>query len=112
MCFTRDNNKQELRMKHVALIFSCLLALSAAGCAQSEGSILCDEARNRAIDAAQALLSCDSTNIMQLQDKLLNARSIRSEYLLIGDTAAADTFDIAFKQYVRHNGKNLADQIF
>ena len=99
-------------MKHAALIFSCLLILSASGCTGQQGSILCDEARDRAIDAAQALLDCDSTNIMQLQDRLLNARSIRSEYMLIGDTAAADTFDTAFRQYVRIHGRSMADQIF
>lgn len=101
-------------MKHAALIFSCLLALSAAGCSQSggSGSLLSEEARDRAVNAAQALLDCDSTNIMQLQDRLMNANSIRSEYLLIGDTAAADTFDTTFKQYVKFHSKSLAQEIF
>ena len=70
------------------------------------------EARTRAITAAQALLSIDYDNTMKVERLILDAKAIQSEYLLLGDTVAVQAFDTAFREYVSANDSVLAQEIF
>ncbi len=70
------------------------------------------EARERAIIAAQSLIATDHENIMKMEAEILNAKAVQSEYLLLGDTLAAQAFDKAFRDYVAANDSVLAQEIF
>ncbi len=96
-------------------LFYCIVltGLLLVSCGNTEESISIVEARQRAEVAATKVIECDSTaNLMNLQNCILHAKSVQSEYLLLGDTAAADTFDAVFRRYVKQCNPQLADEMF
>lgn len=94
------------------LLCGATICLTACGGGGEMGSRMADEARQRAETAAANVVANDSVGIMQLQDCILQAKAEQSEYLLLGDTAAADTFDVAFRQYVERHNPRLASEMF
>lgn len=94
------------------LLCGAAVCLTACGGGGEMGSRMADEARQRAETAAANVVANDSVGIMQLQDCILQAKAEQSEYLLLGDTAAADTFDVAFRQYVERHNPRLASEMF
>ena len=69
-------------------------------------------ARERAVATAQALIAIDHNNTIKLEQKILEAKSIQSEFLMQGDTIAAQAFDSAFREYVMMNDEFLAKELF
>lgn len=96
-------------MKIKLLLYTIVFALISSCSAKSEYE---QEARERALVAAKNLINTDHRNIMKLETAILDAKSIQSEYLLIGDTLAANTFDMVFRSYVTENDSVLAQEIF
>lgn len=70
------------------------------------------EARVRAVVAAQALIETDHKDMIKMEEMILDAKAVQSEYLLMGDTVAAQSFDIAFREYLVVNDSLLAKEIF
>lgn len=88
-----------------AIVFTLL-------CSCSVKSEYEQEARERAVVAAQSLIATDHENTMKMEAEVLNAKAVQSEYLLLGDTLAAQAFDKAFRDYVTTNDSLLAQEIF
>ncbi len=89
------------------------IVIAAAACSQPESvSPRIDEARNRAIAAADSVAAADSIGLMALQNSILAAKAVQSEYLLTGDTAAADTFDATFRRQMAVRNSQLAEEMF
>lgn len=91
------------------LLYVFVFALACSCSAKSEYE---QEARERALVAAKNLINTDRNSIMKLESAILDAKSIQSEYLLIGDTLAANTFDMVFRSYVTEKDSVLAQEIF
>lgn len=96
-------------MKTKFLLYTFVFALLCSCGAKSEYE---QEARERAVVAAKALIETERDNIMKLEEKILSAKAVCSEYLLMGDTIASRAFDEAFKEYVLANDSVLAQEIF
>lgn len=96
-------------MKTKFLLYTFVFALLCSCGAKSEYE---QEARERAVVAAKALIETDHDNIMKMEEKILSAKAVRSEYLLMGDTIASQAFDEAFKEYVSANDSVLAQELF
>ena len=62
--------------------------------------------------AADSVVAADSTGLMALQKSILAAKAVQSEYLLTGDTAAADTFDTTFRRQIAMRNERLAEEMF
>ena len=43
---------------------------------------------------------------------ILDAKAVQSEYLLMGDTVAAQAFDAAFREYLVMHDELLAKELF
>lgn len=71
-----------------------------------------DAARERATVAAKALIATDHNDIFKMENMILEAKAVQSEYLLMGDTVAAEAFDIAFREYLSANDSLLAKEMF
>lgn len=97
--------------KKIRLLFVAVVMIILAACGSS-GSEYEEEARQRAIVAAQVLVASNHDDTIQMERIILDAKSIQSEYLLKGDTIAAQAFDNAFQEYVTANDPQLAKEIF
>ena len=76
--------------KNYSKLLLMAITLAATACSQPQDTTRIDEARNRATAAADSVVAADSTGLMALQKSILAAKAVQSEYLLTGDTAAAD----------------------
>lgn len=99
-------------MKYHMLLLIAAICLTSCGATGEEESRLTAEARERAEIAAAKVVASDSVGLMHLQDCVLHAKSVQSEYMLLGDTTAADTFDAAFHRYVKQHNPRLASELF
>lgn len=91
------------------MLFFAMLAVLAVACGGSE---YIEEARERAIVAAQALINSNHNDVMEMERLVLDAKAIQSEYILKGDTLAAKAFDTSFQNYVIANDSQLAKELF
>ncbi len=100
----------EIRYILFPVVMACLSGMMACSGVQERQF---DEVRQRAGAAAAEVVAADSCdNMMQLQDCILAAKAVQSEYLLLGDTAAADTFDVVFRHCVERSNGSLASELF
>lgn len=97
--------------KKIRLLFVTVVMIILAACGSS-GSEYVEEAKERAVVAAQALVNSNHDNIMEMERLILDAKAIQSEYILKGDTVAAKAFDTSFQEYVTANDPQLAKEIF
>lgn len=99
-------------MKHLKPLL-LLLALAALGaCTHSKYK---SEAHDRAISAATQLLALDTVaepDTTALERAILQAKAIQGEYLLLGDTIAANEFDKTFRSTVTEADTALARLLF
>lgn len=86
-----------------------LLALAACGKGESPGDA---QARAEAVQEAKLLLETDTTDTFALQRDLLHAESVRSKYVIKGDTAAAAAFDQSLREVVARKNPKLARKLF
>ncbi len=93
---------------------SCAVALAAmmVACGNKDDVRQFDEVVERAETAAAKVVEADSAGLMELQDCILRAKAVQSEYVLLGDTVAADTFDACFRRYVTELNPQLAEEMF
>ena len=71
-----------------------------------------DEARERAVVAAQQLIDTDHSDPIALQHRILEAKVVQSEYVIAGDSIAVEAFDEAFRDYLMLHDGSLAEAIF
>ena len=71
-----------------------------------------DEARERAVVAAQQLIDTDYSDTIALQHRILEAKVVQSEYVIAGDSIAVEAFDEAFRDYLMLHDGSLAEAIF
>ena len=71
-----------------------------------------DEARERAVVAAQQLIDTDHSDTIALQHRILEATVVQSEYVIAGDSIAVEAFDEAFRDYLMLHDGSLAEAIF
>ncbi len=69
-------------------------------------------AGERAVAAAKALVATDHNNPIKMEQMILDAKAVQSEYLLMGDTVAAQAFDAAFREYLVMHDELLAKELF
>lgn len=98
-----------LKTRNILLLMFLALALYA--CKQGH-SIYEEDAKMRAMKAAQALIESDHNDTIQMERMILDAKAIQSEYVLAGDSLAAQAFDAAFKEYMQTHDAPLAQEIF
>lgn len=98
-------------MNKVILSFGIAVILTACGNNEKK-SLLEDEARARAVTAAKALIATDHSDNFLMEGMILDAKAIQSEYIIKGDTLAADAFDNAFREYITTNDSVLAKELF
>lgn len=98
--------------KYIKIIPVALLLVVFFGSCNSNKKEILQEARNRGMKAAQALVITDHDNIIKLESAILEAKACQSEYLLMGDTLAAREFDNAFREYVKVHDEILAKELF
>ncbi len=88
-----------------------MLAGMCASCSGEKQSPLSAQAQSRGLNAASAFKDIDHTDTLALQAGLVAAHAIRSEYLLAGDTLAANDFDRAFTQALTRQDPELAQAV-
>ena len=71
-----------------------------------------DEARERAVVAAQQLIDTDHSDTIALQHRILEAKVVQSEYVNAGDSIAVDAFDETIRENRGHHDRRIADDIF
>ena len=71
-----------------------------------------DEARERAVVAAQQLIDTDHSDTIALQHRILEAKVVQSEYVIAGDSIAVEAFDEACRDYLMLHDGSLAEAIF
>lgn len=97
--------------KVINIAILLLATASIAGC-RPHVSEYEEEAKARAVSAAQALIATDHNDTILMERMILDAKAIQSEYILAGDTVAAQVFDTAFKEYMLANDGDLAKDMF
>ena len=71
-----------------------------------------DEARERAVVAAQQLIDTDHSDTIALQHRILEAKVVQSEYVIAGDSIAVEASAEAFRDYLMLHDGSLAEAIF
>lgn len=90
-----------------------VLAMAMAlACCGKQGSAHSAQARSEAVQEAKQLLQADTTDTFALQRSLLHAESVRSKYVIMGDTVAARDFDQALREVVVRKSPKLARKLF
>lgn len=99
-------------MRHLFYITALAVALcSAASCAkkQSANSV---KAQAQAVEAVNRIVDIDSTDTMALQNELLRAEALRSQYTIDGDSIAAQDFDQTFREALIQKAPQMAKTLF
>ena len=108
-------------MKAKLLIFITLIsaALMMGGCKSEKqpapkpkASKLKGKAIEVATEAAKRLVETDHTDTLAMQNCILEAKALQTEFQLADDSIAVASFNKAYKQYLVENDPELAKEIF
>jgi len=108
-------------MKAKLLIFITLIsaALMMGGCRSEKQpapkpkvSKLKGKAIEVATEAAKRLVETDHTDTLAMQNCILEAKAMQTEFQLADDSIAVASFNKAYKQYLVENDPELAKEIF
>lgn len=108
-------------MKAKLLIFITLIsaALMMDGCKSEKQpapkpkvSKLKGKAIEVATEAAKRLVETDHTDTLAMQNCILEAKAMQTEFQLADDSIAVASFNKAYKQYLVENDPELAKEIF
>ena len=95
------------------VIFGFLMLVAALACHHGPGhSPREQEARDRAAQAAAAVVATDHADTLALQQAILDAKAQQSEYTLMGDTVAVRVFEESFRDHLRQHDQSLFQAIF
>jgi len=96
------------------LVLSTIM-LATIGCSQkkaSKPSPLVKKAMTVATNAAQKLIETDHSDTLAMQNSILEAKALQTEFQVARDTAAINSFNRAFKKHLQENDPALAKEIF
>lgn len=102
-------------MRHLFYIVVAMAAMAvmcgsvACGKKHSPNSV---KAQVQAVDAVARLVAVDSTDTMAMQSELLKAEAVRSQFLLDGDSVAAQDFDETFRETLIQKSPRMAKTLF
>ena len=105
------NNKTTIRkMKKMNIGNLAVVAMVAllAGCGGKATSPLSQQAKQRAVKAAKNVEAIESTDTFAIQEALVEAAALRSQYILKDDNIAAEDFDEAFMTHLQTHRPDLA----
>ena len=89
----------------------CVLAVASCGGAHSKASPDSDAERLGA-QAAAAVIATDHADTMALQQAILEAKAIQSQWGMKGDSVAVRDFEEGFAQHLMANDTSLYHAIF
>lgn len=89
-----------------------VMALFVGAACSDNGSEYEYEARERAVEAAKELIRSNRHDMNEMERVILKAKAVQSEYLLKGDTVAAQAFDASYKEYIQVKAPALAQELF
>lgn len=90
----------------ITLVAALVLA---AGCNKPSAST---RAAARAEQAAAAVIATNHADTLAMQQSILDAKVLQSQYAIKGDSAAVKAFDSAFEAYLKEHDSALWQQIF
>lgn len=102
----------EINMKYILIIAVSVLALSLAGCSDSEQKRAEKSSKLGAADAKEFIESAPSYSAMQMEGALIQVKANEYAYREAGHDLAADAYIEAFETYVRENSDSLSKIIF
>lgn len=99
-------------MKHLFYIVVTLAVTCGAVACGKKHSPNSVKAQAQAVDAVARLVAVDSTDTMAMQSELLKAEAMRSQYVLNGDSLAAQDFDETFRETLIQKSPRLAKILY
>lgn len=105
-------------ISHICKVIACVcLAIACVSCGNSQKprvSPLDSEARQRGEEAAVWIIDTfhNEKSRLKLEGAILRVKAMQSEYILMGDTLAAEAFDESFVSYIRQNNDSIANLLF
>ena len=103
-----------MKQKHILFVVVAIALLS-LGCApkkQEKPSPLLGKAEVTATEAAKKLVAADHSDTLAMQNCILEAKALQTEFQVANDTAAINTFNRTFKAYLQEHDPELAREIF
>lgn len=99
------------------IIIALLVALAlTTACASKNGSedtkALTQKAIATATKAAKAVVETNHSDTLAMQNAILEAKAMQSEFQVTGDTAVINSYNRAFKKYLQENDPGLAKEMF
>lgn len=99
-------------MRKIFLPLLCLAMATAVTACKDEESPRGEQAARQGLEAAMRLVAVDRGDTLAMEQCLLEARAVASQYLIMDDTLAVAEFDRAFKLYLDENDPQLSREIF
>lgn len=99
-------------MRHLFYILVALAMMCGAVACGKKHSPNSVKAQVQAVDAVARLVAVDSTDTMAMQSELLKAEAMRSQFLLDGDSVAAQDFDETFRETLIQKSPRMAKTLF
>ena len=94
--------------KRFGKIAALILLGMVAGCGGRATSPLSQQAKQRAVKAAKNVEAIELADTFAIQQALVEAAGLRSQYLLKDDSIAAQDFDEVFMNHLRKHRPELA----
>ena len=99
-------------MRHLLYILVAMAVMCGAVACGKKHSPNSVKAQVQVVDAVARLVAVDSTDTMAMQSELLKAEAIRSQFLLDGDSVAAQDFDETFRETLIQKSPRMAKTLF
>ena len=96
--------------KTVVTTIALVALLLATGCNKPSASE--KEAAARAEQAAAAVIATNHADTLAMQQSILDAKVLQSQYAIKGESGAVKAFDNAFEAYLKEHDSALWQQIF
>lgn len=108
-----------MKVKLLIIISLIIASLMIGGCnderksaSKPKVSRLKGKAIKVATEAAKRLVETDHTDTLAMQNCILEAKAMQTEFQLADDSIAVASFNKAYKQYLEENDPELAKEIF
>lgn len=99
-----------------SLIILLVAIMATTGCAKKKVDVkqspMVEKAIATATDAAKVVVETNHSDTLAMQNAILEAKALQAEFQVAGDTAAINSYNRAFKQYLQENDPALAKEMF
>ncbi len=99
----------------IRTVLSIVMIATAIACSnkkEEKPSPLLEKAIETATQAAEKLVKTDHSDTLAMQNCVLEAKTLQTEFQVANDTAAINAFNQAFKKYLLDNDPSLAKEMF